>query len=163
MTNHQSQAKHVDTLLKKALRYLNYRARSRGEIRLYLKKKLKKEQPNTLIDTVMEKLEEFNLLNDKDFAAQYTQSLLRKGKGPRFIKLKLRHLHVPNYVISETINQLTQEELITSANRIGQKRLNKLMQQEKNKPFLRLKKYLYSRGFYNQTINAVIDDLRLQQ
>ena len=56
----------------RALNYLSFRPRSREEVRRYLRKK---ETPPELIDTVIQRLDELNLVNDQSFSEFWLESL----------------------------------------------------------------------------------------
>lgn len=144
----------IADLLNKTLRFLSYRSRSRFEIVNYLKKR---DVDQTNIDILLNKLEELTLIDDTDFAQQWTQAQLSKGKGPKFIRLQLINKGVSVDTINHVINDLSPEELYSSARSIAKKKVKTKLSDFQAK--MKLKQYLYGRGFSSNTINAVVDDL----
>jgi regulatory protein len=146
-------------LLGKALKYLGYRNRSEQEMRIYLAKYTGSSETNDQIDRVITQLYKLNLLNDVKFAREMTQSQINRGKGPRFITLKLKQAGVSQESIDVVLNETSEDEWKAGAfDQISKKlpQFNKL-----NKWQLRSKVYQYlsQRGFDARTINTVIDEI----
>ena len=63
-----------------ALRFLSYRPRSEKEVRNKLKiksEKLKIEDSTVTIDKIIQKLKEYNFINDLEFAKKWVEERLR--------------------------------------------------------------------------------------
>lgn len=146
-----------DKLLKKVLNYISYRARSEKEIVYYLKKKLKKNQPESLIEEVVSKLKEFNLLNDTEFAIQWIRSRLTRGKGSMLIKAELFRKGITKDTIEDQLSQIDSSEWKASAATILRKKLTTWkdypIRIRKEKAF----RLLFSRGFPLNIVKTVID------
>ena len=71
-----------------ALRYLSHRARSTAQIKAYL---ARRGATTDQIEKSLLRLEEFNVLNDRQYAKDLAQSLLKRGKGVALIKQSLKH------------------------------------------------------------------------
>lgn len=75
----------------KTLHYLSFRKRSKKEVRTYLHQKV--EASDTVIEDVVNKLEEQQYLNDVQFIASYvTNSFIVSHKGPTKLKYELLNL-----------------------------------------------------------------------
>ncbi|WP_307796925.1 regulatory protein RecX [Williamsia soli] len=87
-----------------ALRLLGVRARSRSE----LSKRLQdKDFPAEEIDSVMERLERQQLLDDNDFAQQWVRSRhLHSGKGRAALRHELRNKGVDQVIIDDALSQV---------------------------------------------------------
>jgi regulatory protein len=83
-----------------ALRLLNYRFRSEGELRRRLHDK---EFPAEAIDGAIERLRREGWIDDARFAAHYALSLLRKKRGRRRIESDLRELGVDQAIARQAI------------------------------------------------------------
>src|SRR5260370_20635627 len=66
----------VQQATNRALNYLSFRPRSREEVRRYLRKK---ETPPELIDTVIQRLDDLNLINDQSFTEFWVESRARSN------------------------------------------------------------------------------------
>lgn len=107
----------------RALNLLARRPRSVGELR---EKLLEKEWANVqIVDEVIEKLKDYNYLNDKEFAANFASAQIRqKPIGKRILRQKLVQKKIDAGTIDEALEKLSEEiseeELIERA---AQKRL----------------------------------------
>jgi len=84
-------AKDFDKALRYAFLLLKYRARSKKEINDRLKRK---GYSSSLIDKVIEYLQEYNYLNDEEFARMFVSSSVEKGWGQRRIKFEFKKFGV---------------------------------------------------------------------
>jgi len=89
-----------------ALRLLNYRFRSEGELRRQLRDK---EFDAEVIDGTIDRLRREGWIDDARFAAHYALSLLRKKKGRRRIESDLRELGVEQEVARQAIAEAGEE------------------------------------------------------
>jgi regulatory protein len=138
----------------RVLNYLSFRPRSREEVRRYLRKK---ETPAELIDTVMQCLEDLDLINDQSFTEFWVESRERSNpKGAQALKHELRLKGVKREVVDELVSDEHDQE---RALRAGHKKAVLLARQsEMNfKTFrARLGPFLQRRGFsYEVSIHAV--------
>ena len=80
----------------KALNYsfllLKYRARSKKELTVRLKRK---GYDSSLIKEVVNYLQENNYINDEDFTSSFISYSLEKGWGPKRIEFNLKKLGIP--------------------------------------------------------------------
>lgn len=149
----------TDKLTRSAIKYLTYRPRSTQEIRDYLGRKYSGEDQELVIDQVVNHLEEFNLLNDEEFASQWASFRLNHGKGPIIIRIELKKKGVNESQISSALSEINQQSLENSAAKQLEKYSSKLQGLQINRKKAKAYRYLYSRGFESATINPVIDDV----
>lgn len=138
----------------RVLHYLSFRPRSREEVRRYLRKK---ETPAELIEMVMQRLEDLDLINDQSFTEFWIESRERSNpKGAQALKNELRMKGVKREVVDELVSDEQDQE---RALRAGYKKAALLARQAEMdfKTFrTRLGPFLQRRGFsYEVTTHAV--------
>lgn len=139
---------------EKAAEYLiRYRMRSEKELFWKLKKKGFSDE---IILELIEKLKTYKLINDKVFAYHFAyDKLTLSKKGPLIIKMELKKLGINDYLIQDTLNQLTNEiNVYEIAFELGKKYY------EKNNDLNKTKNFLYKKGFESSTIDYVIADIQ---
>ena len=141
----------------RALNYLSFRPRSREEVKRYLERK---ETPPELIDRVLERLEQLELINDQAFAAFWLESRARfNPKGAQAIKHELRQKGVTREVVDEIVDDEQDEE---RAHQAARKKAQLLVRQSGMdfKTFrLRLGSFLQRRGFSYEITKRTVHDL----
>ncbi len=92
----------------RAVNLLTYKPRSVKELRERL---LEKTWTNEeIVDAVLEKLKEYNYLNDEQFAKEFAASKLRqKPIGKRVLKQKLAHRKLDKETVDEAIERAFEE------------------------------------------------------
>jgi regulatory protein len=138
----------------RVLNYLSFRPRSREEVRRYLRKQ---ETPVELIDMVMQRLEDLDLINDQSFTEFWVESRERSNpKGAQALKNELRLKGVKREIVDELISDDQDQE---RALRAGHKKAALLARQAEMdfKTFrARLGSFLQRRGFsYEVSTHAV--------
>ena len=101
-----------DKLLKYAIYYLSKYSSSKKNLEYILKKKIRKLSDEKKIrfelykeiKTIIEKLENLNLINDQLFTESKIQSLLYQDKSKNYIKQYLLRKGVSNNLIEEQIS-----------------------------------------------------------
>ncbi len=140
-----------------AMNYLSFRPRSREEIRRYLRKK---ETPAELIEDVLERLAELNLVNDEAFASFWIESRERfRPKGAQAIKQELRMKGVKRDVVDEVVNDEHDEELAMQAGRKRAMTLLKAPELDFNTFRNKLGPFLQRRGFSYEVVKRVVRTL----
>jgi regulatory protein len=147
---------------EQALNYLSFRPRSHEEVRRYLRRK---ETPTELIDSVMQRLDHLDLVNDQAFASFWIDNREQfSPRGARALKNELRMKGVKREVIEEAVSDEQDEE---RAMRAGEKKAQTLLRQP-NIDFAtfrnRLGSFLQRRGFgydvTSRTVRTLWQDLR---
>jgi regulatory protein len=112
------QLRHEEALqqaVDRAFNYLSFRPRSREEVRRYLRRK---GTPPEMIDTVLERLERLNLVNDRDFASFWVETREQfNPRGAHALKNELRMKGVARDVTDEIVDEEKDEERALLAGR----------------------------------------------
>ncbi|GCE04906.1 regulatory protein RecX [Dictyobacter aurantiacus] len=141
----------------RAMNYLSFRPRSREEVRRYLKQK---QTPPELVDAVIERLNQLDLINDESFASFWIESRERfRPKGAQAIKNELKMKGVKREVIDEVVTGEQDEEL---ALRAGRKKALSLLRQpnmDYNAFRTKLGPFLQRRGFSYEVTKRVVQQL----
>lgn len=150
----------IEACREQALKLLEYRPHAIAE----LKQKLiqRKKYPTNVIQQVIADLINVNLLNDKDFAILFCQSLQASSSPIGRVKaqLKLRQKGVPQTIIQEVFDTEwndQDDELQRALTAARQKWTSLARKNEEH--FLRkqkLARFLASRGFQSQIISKVL-------
>lgn len=133
-----------------AIKYLNIRLHTVGELSQKLKAKRFSERA---ILQVLRKLEELDFLNDERYAQIYVENLKRyKNFGYYGIKAKLMQRKIPSDIIARVLEEfLTEEEELEQAERF----LAKLKRQQRDS-YEKLARSLSSKGFRSEVIRDVL-------
>ncbi|HLG77488.1 MAG TPA: RecX family transcriptional regulator [Ktedonobacteraceae bacterium] len=147
----------VQQAVGRALNFLSFRPRSREEIRRYLRRK---ETAPALIDTVLERLEHLELVDDRGFATFWIESRERfQPKGAQAIKNELRMKGVARDVVDELVDDEQDEERALVA---GRKKALTLLNQstlDYNTFRSRLGPFLQRRGFSYEVVSRTVRTL----
>jgi regulatory protein len=143
--------------LTKALRFLGYRPRSRQEMERYLQGK---GYENSLIRTVLERLEADKLLNDSEFASQWIENRqVFRPRSQRMMKMELRRKGLSDGVIEDAFLKagLQELELALAAGRKLMGHYQKLKPLEFRR---KLAAALQRRGFSYDTVKECLNQLQ---
>lgn len=157
----KSESSLISHLTAVAVRYLSFKPRFSGEVRIRLQQETdnpKSPEINSLIDSILGKLERNKFLDDEGLAIGVSLYLLKtKHKGPKYIKLKLlsRGLKAGfvDKIIKDNLTREAQLEVLRQI--ITQKTKSNLPLDVKAKS--RLIRFLISRGFTYETIRYSLD------
>jgi regulatory protein len=141
-----------EVALQTALRYLNYRPRSEAEIRQHLTEKGIGE---IAVDTVIERLRQDHLLDDRQFARDWVDNqTIFRPRGRRALAYELRHKGISEEHIEQTLSETdNEEELAYQAARKHAERLARLEWPEFR---TKLSQFLGRRGFGYDTIAPTV-------
>ena len=138
--------------LSKALKYSSNNLKTKKQIRDYLKKK---EYNSQTIDYVIEKMSEYNYLDDEAYAKAYLLTYSKKYGKLRLINdLKSRG-------ISESIidNLFADEiEIVDSIEDVANKYLKN--KEINDQTLVKLNRFLYSRGYEFEDISRLLSQIR---
>ena len=109
---------------------------------------------NKTVEYCIKKLNEYNYLNDKEFAKIYIKSYSKK-KGKRLLEYELKTKGINQEIINELFNDYknNKEDILF----IAQKYLNN--KQKDLKTIKKLIQHLFSKGFTYDEINPIINNL----
>ena len=138
--------------LSKALKYSSNNLKTKKQIRDYLKKK---EYNSQTIDYVIEKMSEYNYLDDEAYAKAYLLTYSKK-----YGKLRLIN-DLKNRGISESIidNLFADEiEIVDSIEDVANKYLKN--KEINDQTLVKLNRFLYSRGYEFEDISRLLSKIR---
>jgi regulatory protein len=134
-----------------ALRFLSHRQRSESEVRT----RLQRSFPAPLVDQVIEALKERHVLDDSEFARQWTESRdSLKPRSARAVERELLAKGVEQGLASDAVRGLDDEE---NAYRAGLARSARMDVTDLNAFRGRLWGYLKRRGFSDSVSRKAID------
>ena len=138
-------------IYNKSLDLLSRREHSVFELIQKLKKRY---GPNKLINDVIIRLQESNLLDDQRFAEAYIKVRARKGFGPRRIDAELQQRKVSEAIINQELSMIENwNELALLA---FKKKFSNF--QKDTKEILKAKSFLQNRGFSFEQIEFCIQE-----
>ena len=144
---------------KKALAYLNYRARSTKELE---RKLLGKGFSERTVHRVIEDFSRVGLLDDNQFATAFVHSkILQKPMGKRLLRQELWGLGIDEATIEKAIDEAYGQRSETDvARELVQKRAQRFTETESGskKAKKKLTDFLFGRGFDWDVIAEVIHD-----
>lgn len=137
------------------LRFLSYRPRSEKEVRDKLKEK---KADSKIIENIVNKLKEYNFINDSEFAKRWIESRLKfKPRSLRLIKIELKQKGIDKKLIDDL--KLEAESDFESAKKLVAKKIRRLKDLSKQEIYEKLGRFLSSKGFNWDTIKKAIDDV----
>jgi len=142
-----------------ALRLLDYRERSKQEIR---DKMREKGYGQRLIEEVLQYLEAHKFINEKRFACVWGESRIRKGYGKRRTYLELKQKGLDTDLIDEVLDKLYSsiDEVEIAFNLI--KKRKSLLGDSRKSSTRRIYEFLKRRGFSFEVIDKVITEIKPQ-
>ena len=142
---------------ERCLRFLAYRPRSTAEVRRYLERR---ELPESVIDSAIERLTAANYLDDEAFARFWVSDRERfSPKGPMALRYELRQKGIAEGVIAEVLKSVNTDE---SAYRAGLSRARRLANQDERAFRQKLGGHLLRRGFTHEQVWPVVERLWLE-
>ncbi len=146
-----------DDALQQALRYLQNRPHLRGELAEKLRHKQFRRE---VIEKVLIHLQRKNYLNDGEYTRMFINEALRAGKtGPLRLRQKLVQKGAATELIDEALTRYDDELQFSVCKRLAEKKLATLSLSAKNDRYKKLSAFLAQKGFYHETIRAVLDAL----
>lgn len=138
--------------LDKAYRYLSYRPKSEKEMR---DKLLEKYEEKTVGEAI-EKLKEYNFLNDKDFSRMWVEQR-SVGRGKRALAFELKRKGIDKDTIEEALSEMDTDKEFESALRLvrGKEKYKNL---DRNEVYKKIAPFLSRRGYSYDVIKKVLDE-----
>lgn len=145
---------------ERALDMLEARARAVGELRRLL---VKKGEPAADVDAAIERLQRGGLLDDANFARQYTRSkALGPGLSRRRVQQELAKRGVSREVSDAAIAEVFAEEGVgdeVTIERVARKKLRMLAKLDEATQRRRLYGFLARRGYDGEDVGRVVREL----
>lgn len=141
-----------------AINFLSYRMRTKKE----MEDKLLKKFPQDICSSIVRRLTEEGLINDRNFAKVYIESKLHTSNWSlRKIKYQLHTMGIANKMADEIILELDSENLeYENAKKLIEKQIEKWESKYKDSYSLRNKIYSFlgTRGFSYDTISIIMEE-----
>lgn len=142
---------------KKALDYsfllLKHRARSRGEI---IDRLRKRKFSLSVINSVLDSLQQSGYVDDDDFAASFVREKLGKGFGLKRISFDLKRLKLSDEVIDKSFSAIDRSSYLNGLSQLANERFRRY--QGSKDLYGKVFRYLVQRGFSPDEIRKVIDE-----
>ncbi len=139
-----------------SLRFLEFKQRTRHELRQKLKQK---EFAAPIIEEVLDRLEQEKLVDDDLFAKEWTRQRMEgQRKGKLWIRQELRQKGITNELIAEVLDDVSADAEFDTALTAGRKKWKQVrgdVQEKKRKTF----PYLMRRGFSMDLVRRVMNRL----
>ncbi|MCH5152484.1 MAG: RecX family transcriptional regulator [Clostridiales bacterium] len=139
---------------EKAMGYLGRGMKTVKQMRDYLTKKAYSPE---VVDYVIRRLKEYRYIDDEEYAKTYVEHN-SSTKGERRLKQELVSKGIA-LSLAEEHSQLDSEQALTDANRLAQKYMRSKPCDVKT--LQKLQRYLLSRGYGYDTVNAVLRNYKL--
>ncbi|MDH5657310.1 MAG: recombination regulator RecX [Spirochaetia bacterium] len=134
--------KEIDNIISGMKRFLSVRERCRSEVEQYL---FRKGYSRNVIAEMTEALKEKDILDELRFTRNRIESRIHKGYGPHYIKNELSALKIDRRIITETMEEFSEEDFLEGALALFEKKLSQFIKEENTEE--RLYRALKSRGF----------------
>jgi regulatory protein len=139
-----------------SLRFLEFKQRTRHELRQKLKQK---EFAAPIIEEVLDRLEQEKLVDDDLFAKEWTRQRMEgQRKGKLWIRQELRQKGITNELIAEVLDDVSADAEFDTALTAGRKKWKQVrgdVQEKKRKTF----PFLMRRGFSMDLVRRVVNRL----
>jgi regulatory protein len=136
-----------------AMTYLGVRARTIKQMEQYL---IKKQHDERTIARVMEKLIEYRLLDDEQFAKRYIETRAATN-GKYLLRQKMMRQGLDHATIDEAIGEIPFEEQVAAARALLEK---KLEHDEREDALHRAVQSVLRRGFSYDAVRAAADQYK---
>ncbi len=151
----------VDQGLQKALNYLSYQLRSKKEIEVYLKGK---EVGTANRFTILKRLEELKLVDDKIYSESYVRTAMRTSdKGPIVISQQLKKRGLSQENIDQGLSLYTPEQQQDVAYKTAEKALRHYGKYSHKESLQKLRTHLMQKGFVKEIIDEVLAALPMEK
>ena len=158
----------IESILKaaekdKASNYAMFLLSKKDRTKKEIIDKLKdKDYDDEIIYSVLDKLEEYNYINDEVYCEKYINDKTKFSKyGINKIKSKLYLKGVDKDIISKEIVKIDNDLEIENALALSKKKLNSIKENDKYKIKAKLSNHLIAKGFSYDTIRKVFLELNL--
>lgn len=144
----------VEKAKQSAYSFLSYRPRSTAEVRQNL---LKKEYDETIVEQVITRLIELNLLNDREFARYWIeQRETFKPRSQRALHQELHQKGLSREVIEAAVAEVDE---LAAAQKAAEKQAQRWIQLPKETFFSKMSGFLQRRGFDYTITKTVTEEL----
>lgn len=144
-----------------AIHYLSSRMRSEYEVRTHLSKK---EYDPTMIDEVIHKLDQYQFLNDEEFAIAFVRTQKNTtDKGPNVIKNELKEKGISAQIIQQVIALYPVDEQLETAISLCQKYTLKYKKDSSRMMKQKVEQMLTRKGFSYDMIQLALEEIEVNK
>jgi regulatory protein len=144
----------IERVYERALNFLSYRPRSEAEVRRNLRGK---DVENQVIESVVERLTQAGLLDDREFARYWVENRAQfKPRGARALRQELREKGIPDAVVTETLESFDEEDAARRVAQTGARRMARLEPRDFRR---KLSAYMVRRGFSYAVIKPLVEEM----
>lgn len=144
-----------------ALRFLSYRMRTKQEIYEYL---IKKEVEPEHLAPVLDKLKTEGFIDDQAFGDSYIRTKMKtSNKGPLLLKNELIQKGVTENVAQQSLSEYPWELQLENAKKWAEKKIKTSNKRSFKMELNRVKAGLIRKGFSNDIIQEVMEDISGEQ
>ncbi|MDY7080203.1 MAG: RecX family transcriptional regulator [Chloroflexota bacterium] len=144
----------VERAYERALNFLSYRPRSEDEVRRNLHKKNVEDE---VIQIVIERLTQSELLDDQEFARYWVENRLQfNPRGERALRYELRGKGVSDSIIADALACFDEEVAARKVAEAGARRLAHLEPREFRR---KLGAYMARRGFSYAVVGPLVEEM----
>lgn len=153
-------AEEENKIWQKALRYLSYKSRTEAEVKKYLQKN---SYELALIEIILTKLKEHNMLNDDAYAKQFvSQRVNFNPKGKKLLAFEMKSKGIDSLTIQNALEAYDQDQEYQIAKELVEKKLKQLVKEDWQQTKAKIGIFLQRKGFSYEVIMKVINDIREQ-
>ncbi|PKG22023.1 recombination regulator RecX [Niallia nealsonii] len=140
-----------------AVNYLAKVKRTEMEVRNFLKTKIEGE---FIVGEVLTKLKEMKFIDDEDYAYSYVRTQKNTtDKGPEVIRREMKEKGIDHQLIQISIEQISYEEQLISANKIAVKLVGSNKKESKRMLMQKVEQTLRRKGHSSSVIQEVKSEL----
>lgn len=141
-----------------ALNLLSFRPRTMMELR---RKLHEKEYVGSVIDEVLERLQQNNLVDDFAFALQWVEERSsNKGKGTLVLRQELVQKGVSKELIDNALATISFDTQYESALQLANKRLDRFENDEWKEVYRKIGSLLSRRGYNSSIVSTVLSEVK---
>lgn len=144
--------------LKRAIKFIRYRPRSRGETGDRLRRW--GYQPE-VAEPVLNHLQDIGLIDDTGFARAFMEELVNKGLGYHRVRGKLLGKRLDVDIVNEVMSEYPHDKEAERALKVGSDRLARLSDNDLTLEYKKLRSFLVRKGFQGQVAEQVCKQLIL--
>ncbi|RWY86571.1 recombination regulator RecX [Pediococcus acidilactici] len=140
-----------------ALTYITGQLRTENEVRQKLRQQ---DYEESVIEAVIAKLADLNLLDDREYAKSYVRTMMRTGdKGPRYLINHLRQKGVLENDLQAGLQLFSDTKQVALATRVGQKLQKRHQAQALRQQQLKIRQNLMQKGFTSEIIEKALAEI----
>ncbi|KGG81318.1 regulatory protein RecX [Caloranaerobacter azorensis] len=128
---------------------------------MLLRDKLSKEgYQDEIVDSVIEILRDYKMIDDEEYAKSYVRNKLNSNKyGKKRIVFELTKRKISEDIINRVISEIEDEKIYENAVYLAKKKLKSMKDKNKDKIYQKLYQHLAYKGYDYEIIRKVVNDV----